>query len=76
MAVSAECASMNTGSLNIKLCERTFARGHQRWRVDIHGDWSCYMWGWWPNGSEYPSGRYVRIAKDKVPAEIREAANG
>lgn len=65
---------MNTGASNIKLCERTFARGQQRWRIDHLGNWTCYMWGWWPGGSGYPSGRYVSINESKVPAEILDAA--
>ena len=66
---------MNTNSPKITLAERTFARGQQRWRVDHSGNWSCYMWGWWPNGSNYPSGRYVSIGADKVPEDILEAAS-
>ena len=67
---------MSIGSSNIKLCERTFARGQQRWRVDSHGNWSCYMLGWWPDGTEYPLGRYVSVDKGKVPQEILATARG
>ena len=73
MAANAGLVSMNTGSSNIKLCERTFARGRQRWRVDAGGNWSCYMWGWWPNGSDRPYGHYVMVKKDRVPQDLLDA---
>lgn len=52
------------------LCQRTFALGQQRWRVDHNENWSTYMWGWWPDSNGTPSGRFVPVDKDKVPHEI------
>ena len=53
----------------IVLAERTFHRGTQQWRVDSAGNWSVYMWGWWPSGAN-PRGQFMPIEKNKVPKEL------
>ena len=53
----------------IKLVEQTFSLGPQQWRVDSQGNWSVYMWGWWPFGGN-PRGQFVSIEKSKVPKEL------
>ena len=52
------------------LCERTFAWDRQRWRVDSNGNWTTWMWGWWPDSHGTPSGRFMPIEKEKVPREL------
>ena len=59
---------------NIKLCERTFTRGPQRWRVDNAGNWSVYMWGWWPDSNGTPSGRFQPVETERVPQELLDEA--
>ena len=53
--------------------ERTFSRGAQRWRVDEKGQWSVYMWGWWPTGAS-PRGQFMPVETKKVPRELLDAA--
>ena len=55
------------------VCEKTIAFGKQRWRVNSKGQWSVLMWGWWPDGGNYPSYRWERVDNDKVPKEVKEA---
>lgn len=58
----------------IMLSERTFQRGEQQWRVNRRGEWSVYMWGWFPFGHN-PRGQFMPIEKNEVPPElIREAS--
>lgn len=60
----------------VVICERTFARGPQRWRVNSSGQWSTMMWGWWPDSYGFPSYRFVSVARDKVPKEVLKAEKG
>lgn len=54
----------------VEVCEKTITYGKQRYRVNSLGEWSTLMWGWWPDGGDYPSYRMVAIDKKKVPKEV------
>ena len=41
-----------------QLYERSFTYGQQRWTVDSSGQWSVYVWGWWPFGAN-PRGQFM-----------------
>lgn len=59
---------------DVKLCERTFAQGKNRFRVNSAGQWSVLLWGWFPGHTGAPEYRWSAIDKAKVPAEVLKAA--
>jgi len=58
----------------VTLTEREFARGPQRWRVDSKGRWSVLTFGWFPGHTDSPSYRWQVVERERVPAELLEAA--
>lgn len=59
----------------VTVCERTFALGQNRFRLDARGNWSVLPWGWWPTGSN-PRYGWSSVEASKVPKEVLEKANG
>jgi len=56
------------------LTEREFSLGPQSWRVDSKGRWSTLAWGWWPGNTGTPGFRWIAVERQRVPAELLEAA--
>lgn len=59
--------------MEAKICERTISLGKNRYRIHSDGSWSSLHWGWYPNGGDRPSYRWMSIPKDKVPEEVKKA---
>jgi hypothetical protein len=55
------------------LCERTFAYGKARYRVDGDGTWYALFWGWFPFGHS-PRYQWVQVKADEVPKAVLLAA--
>lgn len=58
---------------DIRLSERTFSQGKNRWRVDDAGRWSVLLWGWFPTGVS-PRYQWEPIERGRVPLDILKAA--
>lgn len=59
--------------MEVTLCERTFALGKARFKVNANGEWQCLMWGWYPTGHS-PRYQWAWIEKNKVPNEVLKQA--
>lgn len=46
--------------------------GEQHWQRS-GGRYFVVMWGWWPNGGERPSSRWVEVEDHRVPAAVKRA---
>ena len=58
----------------VTMCERTFALGRNRYKVNSNDSWQCLLWGWFIDGNRTPEYRWSYIPKDKVPNEVLKQA--
>lgn len=59
--------------MEVQLCERTFAVGKNRFKVNSEGQWQVLMWGWYPTGNN-PRYSWEWIEKSRVPDEVLKQA--
>jgi len=59
--------------MEVTLCERTFAQGKNRFKVNSKDQWQVLMWGWHLHGSS-PRYQWEWIEEKHVPKEILKKA--
>lgn len=57
------------------LCERTYARGAQRWKVDHKGNWQTLMFGSTPYSNGNLIYTWQRVDIKDVPDDLLKEAN-